>query len=285
MGGARISVGAPFFNLTFMPLVVPLLLLVPFGPMLAWKRGDAIAAGQRLMVAFAVAIALTIVAAIIEGGFDAIALFGVWLGVWLIAGAVAELAFRIKVGSASVAENWRRLAGLPRSSLGTTVAHAGLGVTVLGLVMASTWGSEAIVSVKPGDSIPIAGYVLKFDGTVSQPGPNYAETLARFSVTNSGGDEVATMAPSHRLFAASQDTTSEAAIDTIWFSQLYISLGDITADGSATVRVYFKPLVTFIWLGAIIMALGGLLSLSGRRLRVGAPRPARALTAPAAAAE
>jgi cytochrome c-type biogenesis protein CcmF len=285
LGGTRISVGAPFFDLTFVPLVVPLLMLVPFGPHLAWKRGDLKAASERLLVAFAAAIAVAILAAVLEGATDAFALFGVWLGTWLVAGAITELAYRIKVGTASLAENWRRLAGLPRSTVGTTVAHAGLGVTVLGLIIASTWGSEAITSVKPGGSVPIAGYTLKYQGPIAQPGPNYAETLAPFSVTTPWGGDM-TMQASHRLYSVSQTTTSEAAIKTIWFSQLYLSLGDIAQDGTATVHVYFKPLVTFIWLGAIIMALGGALSLTDRRLRVGAPRPARAASAiPAAPAE
>jgi cytochrome c-type biogenesis protein CcmF len=280
----RISVGAPFFGLTFIPLVVPLLMLVPFGPLLAWKRGDLRGAAERLLSAFAVAIAGAIVAAFLGGATDALALFGVWLGVWLIAGAISELAVRIKLGQASLGDSWRRLRGLPRSSLGTTVAHAGLGLTVLGLVVASTWGAEAIRTVKPGETIAIAGYALTFDGVAQRPGPNFSEIVAHFSVA-AGGREVTTLDPSRRTFQARQDTTTEAAISTLGFSQLYVSLGDIASDGSATVRAYFKPLVTFIWLGAMVMALGGLLSLSDRRLRVGAPRPARqraaAPTAPA----
>jgi cytochrome c-type biogenesis protein CcmF len=283
-GGTRISVGAPFFEMTFVPLVVPLLMLVPFGPMLAWKRGDLRAAAERLIVAFGVAIAAAIVAAILRGASDAFALFGVWLAVWLIGGAISELAYRVKIGSASLRDSWRRLAGLPRSSLGTTVAHAGLGVTVLGLVVASTWGSEAIRSIKPGDTIPIAGYVVTFDGAAVRPGPNYSELVAHFRVAE-GGRPVAVLEPAKRTFAARQDTTTEAAISTLGFSQLYLSLGDITEDRTATVRVYFKPLVTLIWLGALIMALGGLLSLSDRRLRVGAPRPARPQAAHATPAE
>jgi cytochrome c-type biogenesis protein CcmF len=284
LGDTRISVGAPFFELTFVPLVVPLLMLVPFGPLLAWKRGDIRGAAERLLAALGIAITGAIVAAFVRGATNALALFGVALGLWLIAGALSELAYRVKVGSVPAAESWRRLRGVPRSSLGTTFAHAGVGLTVLGIVVASTWGEEAIRSVKPGDTIPIAGYVLTFDGVAARPGPNYADTVGRFRV-GAGGREVAVLEPTKRTFAARQDTTTEAAISTLWFSQLYVSLGDVAADQAATVRVYFKPLVTFIWLGAIVMAFGGLLSLSDRRLRVGAPRPARAQAAPAAPAE
>ncbi len=272
--GTRISVGAPFFNLTFVPLVVPLLMIVPFGPFLAWKRGDLNAAAQRLVVAFAIAIAGAILAAVVAGDGSALALFGVWLAVWLVAGALSEFAFRVKLGRAPLRDSIARAAGLPRSAWGTTLAHAGLGFTVLGLVVASTWGAEAIRSVKPGDTVDVAGYSLTFEGLLPRTGPNYAETVARFTV-RSGGRAVAVMEPSKRLFETRQTQTTEAAIKTIAFSQLYVSLGDIGQDGTTTLRVYWKPLVTLIWLGALVMAFGGLASLSDRRLRVGAPRPAR----------
>jgi cytochrome c-type biogenesis protein CcmF len=284
LGEARISVGAPFFELTFVPLVVPLLLLVPFGPLLAWKRGDIRGAAERLLAALGIAIAGAVVAAFLRGATSALALFGVALALWLIAGAISELAYRVKVGSVPAGESWRRLRGLPRSALGTTFAHAGLGLSVLGIITASNWSEEAIRSVRPGDTVPIAGYVLTFDGVSARPGPNYADTVGRFRVS-AGGREIAVLEPAKRTFAARQDTTTEAAISTLWFSQLYASLGDVGPDQSATVRVYFKPLVTFIWLGAVVMAFGGLLSLSDRRLRVGAPHPARAAAAAPTPAE
>jgi cytochrome c-type biogenesis protein CcmF len=275
--GTVISVGAPFFNLTFVPLVVPLLLLVPFGPLLAWKRGDLEAATERLMLAFALAIAGTIVAAALGGARSALALFGVWLGVWLIAGAVSELATRIKLGSVPLGESLRRAAGLPRSAFGTTLAHAGVGVTVLGVVVATTWSTEAIRSMKPGDTVNLSGYAVTLDGYTNSAQENFDEMRVQFSVRQ-GGALVATMTPTKRSFAERQTTTTEVALKTTAFSQLYISLGDIAADGTATVRLYWKPLVTLIWLGAVIMALGGLLSLSDRRLRVGAPHPGRQRT-------
>jgi cytochrome c-type biogenesis protein CcmF len=279
-GGARISVGAPFYDLTFVPLMVPLLMLMPFGPLLAWKRGDLAAAAQRLMVAFAVALAVEILATVLAGGQSAFSLFGVWLAAWLIAGALSELAFRLRLGRAPLAESLRRAAGLPRSAFGTTLAHAGVGVTVLGLVVASTWGTELITSVRPGATLDVAGYTLRFDGFADRSGPNYTEHAALFAVSN-GGRDLGVVSPSRRLFASRETTTTEAAIRTVGLSQLYLSLGDTGDDGATTVRAYWKPLVTLIWLGALVMAAGGLLSLSDRRLRVGAPRPARARPVPA----
>jgi cytochrome c-type biogenesis protein CcmF len=275
--GEVISVGPPFYALTFVPLAVPLLFLVPFGPLLAWKRGDLAGAAQRLMAAFGVALVGTIAAAAFAGAANMLALGGVWLGVWLIAGALSELATRVRLGAMPLAGSASRLAGLPRAAFGTTLAHTGLGVTVLGIVIATTWSSEAIRSMKPGDTVDISGYAVTLDGYASAPSDNFTQTIVSFSVRQ-GGALVATMTPSKRTFAGRQTTTTEVALKNRGFSQLYISLGDITADGTATVRLYFKPFVTFIWLGAIVMALGGLLSLSDRRLRVGAPRAARGKT-------
>ena len=278
--GARISVGAPFFNLTFVPLVVPLLVIVPFGPMLAWKRGDLAAAAQRLTFAFGIAIAGAIVAAALTGWHDALALFGIWLAAWLIAGALSEVAFRIRLGRVPPGDSFSRAIGLPRSAWGTMLAHAGLGLTVLGLVAASTWSGEDIRAMKVGDEATLAGYAITLDGFLSRKGPNYDETAVRFTLRE-GGRTVATMAPAKRRFASRGTDTTESAIHTFGFSQVYISIGDIAADGTVTVRLYWRPMVTLIWLGALVMAAGGMLSLSDRRLRVGAPRPARARPAPA----
>ena len=272
--GMRISVGAPFFNLTFVPLAAPLLAMVPFGPLLAWKRGDLLAAGQRLMLAFGIALAAAIVAGAFAGFHNALALAGIGLGVWLIGGALSELALRAKLGSLSIGDSLRRAAGLPRSAFGTMLAHAGLGVTVLGIVAVTTWQGEIIRSMKPGDTATLAGYELTFNGFESRNGPNYQETAVRFTVRQ-GGNTIAVMEPAKRRFASRGMDTTESAIRTFWFSQLYLSIGDIAADGTVTARLYWKPMVTLIWLGALVMALGGLLSLSDRRLRVGAPKPAR----------
>jgi cytochrome c-type biogenesis protein CcmF len=277
LNGDRISVGAPFYNLTFAPIVVPLLMLVPFGPMLAWKRGDIAAAAERLMVAFGVALVAGILAAFLSGGGPVLALFGIALGVWLVAGALSETALRVKLGQAPFDESLRRAAGLPRAAYGSMLAHAGVGVMVIGIVAATAWPTEVIRTMKPGETVEIAGRSITLDGFVPRAGPNYRENAVRFTVRK-GGATVAAMEPSKRQFTARAMDTTEAAIRTFGLSQLYISLGDIGGDGATTVRVYWKPLVTLIWLGPLIMSLGGLVSLSDRRLRVGAPRPARRAT-------
>jgi cytochrome c-type biogenesis protein CcmF len=196
------------------------------------------------------------------------------MALWLVAGAISEIAFRIKLGVAPLAESWRRAIGLPRSSWGTALAHAGLGLTVLGIIAATTWGAESIRSMKPGDTETLAGYDLTLVGFNEHHGAEYNETGVQFDVRR-GGALVGTMEPSKRTYVDLQTSTSQAALKTIWLSQIYISIGDIAADGTTTVRSYWKPLVTLTWLGAIVMALGGLMSLSDRRLRVGVPKASR----------
>lgn len=273
--GDKISVGAPFFNLTFGPLMVPLLVAVPFGPLLAWKRGDLIGAAQRLIAAGVVALlAVAFVYAWVHGG-AVLAPLAIGLAVFVIVGALVDIAERIALFRGPLSISLRRASGLPRSAWGTMFAHAALGVTLIGIVCESTWNSEYIAAMKPGDSTKLAGYEFKFEGANQRPGPNYRELLTQFTVTENGR-LIGGMAPSKRSFITRGSSTTEAALLTRGFSQLYVSLGDINEQGAVTVRIYHKPMVLLIWFGPILMALGGLLSLSDRRLRVGAPKPAKA---------
>ncbi len=249
--GDKISVGAPFFNLTFAPLFLPLMVAVPFGPLLAWKRGDVLGAAQRLILA-------------------------IGLAVFVVAGALSDLAERTGLFRVPLPMALRRARGLPRSTWGTVFAHAGVGVALIGIVCETTWNSEYIGSMKPGDVADIAGYQLKLDGVTQRQGPNYREMLAPFTVTLDG-KPLSAMTPSKRNFTTRGSSTTEAALLTRGASQLYISLGDTAADGAIAVRIYHKPLVLLIWWGPVLMAFGGMLSLSDRRLRVGAPKPARVL--------
>jgi len=272
--GEKISVGAPFFNATFAPLMVPLLVAVPFGPLLAWKRGDILGVAQRLSAAFAIAVIGIAATLAFEGAKPVLAPFAVGLAWFVMAGAVTDIVersglFRLPLGTAL-----KRAAGLPRSSWGTVFAHFGLGVTLLGIVGETGWSAEKIVTVKPGDVISLRHYDLSFDGLVPREGPNYRELAAKFTVRR-GGDVLGILQPSKRAFATRSMTTTEAALMTRGVSQLYLSLGDQGTDGSIAVRLYHKPLVLLIWLGAVVMVAGGALSLSDRRLRVGAPKPAR----------
>jgi cytochrome c-type biogenesis protein CcmF len=277
--GDKISVGPPFFNSTFGPLFVPLLLAMPFGPLLGWKRGDLLGAAQRL-VAAAIIAAIAIAAAFaFQHGGPVLAPFGVGLAIFVMAGALIDIAERTMVLRAPLGAALRRAAGLPRSAWGTAVAHFGIGVTLLGIVAVTAWGSEHIASVRPGDSIDIAHYRLSFDGMFNRPGPNYRDVVARFTVRRTNGDLLGVMEPSRRTFPSRNMATTEASLMRRGVSQIYLSLGDPSPDGSVPVRLYFKPQVLLIWLGALIMFVGGGLSLSDRRLRIGVPRSAKASAA------
>jgi cytochrome c-type biogenesis protein CcmF len=272
--GDKISVGAPFFNATFGPLMVPLLLAMPFGPLLAWKRGDLYGVAQRLMLAFAAGLVTVAVAFALTRGGPVLAPFAFGLAVYVVVGALIDLAERAQLFRQPWRVALRRARGLPRSVFGTALAHVGIGVCLLGIVAETSYNAERIVAMTPGQTVALRDYDVTFDGLASRPGPNYREIVARFTVRRDGA-VVGTLDPSKRSFAARGMATSEAALLTRGFSQIYISLGDPGADNTIAVRLYHKPLVLLIWLGCVIMVLGGALSLSDRRLRVGAPKPAR----------
>jgi cytochrome c-type biogenesis protein CcmF len=283
--GDKISVGAPFFDLTFGPLMLPLLAIVPFGPLMAWKRGDVFAASQRLMAAFAVALAAMLVTGLFIDGASVFAALGIGLAVWLVAGALTDLAVKSGVGSVAPAVMFRRFAGLPRSVFGTALAHLGLGLTLLGIVATLSFGTEKILSMRAGETVELSGHTLRFVGLYPAQGPNYSEDRGRFELIGASGSPVGEISSAKRFFPVRQTTTTESGIKTLGFSQLYISLGDEGKDGSVVVRLWWKPLVTLIWGGGLVMMAGAAMSLMDRRLRVGAPsrrRKQASAVAPAA---
>ena len=273
--GTSISVGAPFFNLTFGALMAPLLLVLPFGPMLAWKRADIVAAAQRLMGAAALTLFVTILISALGGVSISLAPLGLLLGFWVAFGAIAELVDRSKLGRIPLGESLRRLVGLPRTAWSTAIAHFGLGVTVLGIVATTSWQTELVTTLNPGESAELSGYTVAFDSFGKQAGPNYMADEASFTITAPGGSTRQTMAD-RRVYVANGMPTTEAAIETYGFSQLYLQLGE-PLDDTHVVRIWYKPYVTLIWLGALLMALAGVVSLTDRRVRVGAPRRAAKL--------
>jgi cytochrome c-type biogenesis protein CcmF len=246
---------------------------------LAWKRGDLLGVAQRLL--WAAAVALIAVAAVfaMAGVRATLAPFAIGLAVFVIGGAITDLVERTGLFRVAPAVAARRAVGLPRATWGTALAHLGVGLALIGIVAETVWGAERIVALKPGQVVSLRNYDLTFEGLVPRQGPNYRALEGRFTVRRSGA-VLGVMEPSKRVFPSRGDTvTTEAALMTRGLSQLYLSLGDQNADGSVTVRLYHKPLVLLIWIGPLIMVLGGALSLSDRRLRIGAPRPARARAA------
>jgi len=272
--GDKISVGPPFFNRTVGPLFLLLMIAMPAGPLLAWKRGDALAVAQRLTLAagFAFLCAAAVLVGSARGSLLAAA--GLFVGVFAVAGAVVEISDRLALFREPLSHSLARARGTPRAAFGSALAHAGIGIALLGVVAESGWSEERIVALKPGERVSIARFDLAFTGLSEQGGTNWRETVGRFEI-RSGGNVVATSMPTKRVYVATGQPTTEAGITTFGLGQLYISLGDPVAGGAISARIYWKPFVLLIWLGPLLMALGGLLSLSDRRLRIGAPRRAR----------
>src|SRR5712692_3692561 len=279
-----LSVGFPFFNRTFVPLMVPALIAVAAGPLLAWKRGDLLGALQRLWLAFAAVIAVAAIGLYLTRGGPVLAVLGLALAAWVFTAALSEWAERVKLLRAPLPESWRRALSLPRAAHGMTLAHLGLAVAVAGIA-ASAFENERIEVLHQGEALPIAAYVLHLDGVAKAEGPNYSADRATITVSR-GGEPVAVMHPEKRFFPVQQMPTSMTAIHTNLLADLYVALGDSDGSGGWTVRAYWKPLVPWIWLGAVLMALGGLVSLSDRLWRVGiAARRARRASAAQPAAE
>jgi len=269
----KVSVGAPFFNSTFVPLMIPLVAAMGVGPFLAWKRGDLPGVLGRLWVALVVT-ALTVLGAVWAVGGPVMALIGVAMGAWAFVSALVEFAERIRLFRVPAGESWSRAVNLPRSAWGMTIAHAFLGIGIMGMTATSSWNEELIKGMKPGDSATVAGYTLQFETVRQGFGENYRAEVGTFRVTRDG-KPVATLEPERRSYPVSRQTTSETAIHTTAFADLYVALGDPDAQGLWVVRIYHHPLLPWIWIGALGLVFGGLVSLSDRRFRIGAPERRR----------
>ncbi|MDB5425179.1 MAG: cycK, partial [Phenylobacterium sp.] len=272
--GEPISVGPPYFNLTFLPLMAALAILLPAGPLLAWKRGDAQGAAQRLWIAAVIALGVGLLAYAVVSPRKALGAAGIGMGAWLIAGAVAELVERTRLFRISAGESLRRLVGLPRGAWGMTLAHLGLGVFVLGACFETGWKAESAEALRIGQSLDVGGYHLTLDAIADVDGPNYDAERAVIHATR-GGKPVCTGEPERRFYPAGGQTTSEVAICYRGPSHLYMVLGERRDAAGAPVwlvRAYWNPWATLIFLGPAIMGLGGLISLSDRRLRLGVAR-------------
>ena len=281
MNGPKLSVGFPFFNRTFVPLMVPMIIAVGIGPMLAWKRGDLLGALQRLWVAFLVSFVAALIIFYITYGGPVLAVLGIAIAVWLAGAVITEWAERVRLFRVPPADSFRRAINLPRAAYGMSAAHFGLAVFVAG-VSASAFSQEAIEVLPIGGSMHLAAYEIRLQAMDKVPGPNFSADRATILIT-SGGAPVATVYPERRFFPLQQQATGETAIRTNFLADLYVALGEADAAGHWTVRAYWKPLVPWIWIGCVIMAFGGLVSLSDRRWRVGAAaRSRRSAAVPAA---
>ena len=275
--GEKISVGAPFFNTVLIPIALPLAALMPIGQMLPWKRGDLVAALQRLRIAFVLGVlAAAGFAAAFGTPFLSVVTAGI--AIYLIVGGFSDIAQRVALRTTSL---WSRLRGVPLSAWGTSIAHAGMGLTLLGLA-ATGWGVETIVEMKPQQSYDVGPYQLSITAITPRNGPNYSEIYAEMEVRKNGVT-LAHIEPAKRFYQARKMARSEAGIVTHGLGQIYAAIGDSHPDGAIDARLYYKPLVTLIWIGALVMAFGGACSLADRRLRIGVARRTPATALPEAA--
>ncbi|HEY4393323.1 MAG TPA: cytochrome c-type biogenesis CcmF C-terminal domain-containing protein, partial [Polyangia bacterium] len=263
--GNKVSVGPPFFNATFVPICAPLFAALCVGPFLPWKRAELGPALARLRIAFAVSVVAAIVTAAAIDGRATLSAIAFGFGVWLIAGSVTEFVLRARRG---------RLRTMTRAAIGMTISHAALGVVVLGAVATASWQVELIRTMKPGDTAQFAGFGVKLESVVPLQGPNYVAERAAITLTANGAPYTV-LTPERRLFTVQQRQISETSIHTNLLRDLYATLGEGDAEKGWTVRLYWNPLAPWIWLGAGLCALGGFVSLSDRRLRVGAPKRSR----------
>ncbi|KZL18516.1 MULTISPECIES: heme lyase CcmF/NrfE family subunit [unclassified Pseudovibrio] len=274
--GDKISVGAPFFNLTFGPIMVPVLILMPFGQLLAWKRGDAWGVAQRLTSAFVIAMLATVGLIWFMGvsTTSIMTALGFGLAFWAIFGSLWEIIERSQLFKIGFGRSMARIKGFAPTVWSTVLGHAGLGITVLGIVTTMAFESERVEVMRPGDTLEQNGYNVTYEKSWTQNGPNYQEMVSQYTLRK-GGNVVGIMEPSKRAYNASGMPMSETSIATFGFSQVYFATGDSDENGGIVTRIYFKPLITLIWIGTLLMSLGGCIALFDRRLRVGAPVSAR----------
>ncbi len=263
-GGGKISVGPPYFELTFVPLMIPLLLALAPAPLLAWKRADL--AGVLWRLRFVGILALTASAALWwwSGGSSPLPALGMALAIWIVLAVFLNIIERLGIRKSDLRQVLRRARGVPRSVWGMSLAHIGVAVLVAGITASSSWRSEVIRSMFPGEMQEMAGYVVKFEGAETVAGPNYSAQRGIFPVM-SGERTLGILTPERRIYPVQGVRTTEAAIRTTMLADLYIVLGAPLDDGSWTVRLYHNPLVPWIWFGCILMALGGCTSILDRR--------------------
>ncbi|MGE4279293.1 MAG: heme lyase CcmF/NrfE family subunit [Magnetospirillum sp.] len=272
----KVSVGPPFFNSVFLPLMVPMVLAMAVGPLMSWKRGDLAGALARLKVAAGLSILVAIATWLLQGGS-----LGPWwaaggmaLACWLFLGTLTELAERTRLFRVPFEQSVSRLGKLPRSAWGMTLTHAGLAVFIAGMTASSAWKSESVQSQKIGETVTVAGYSFTLKDVQNVQGPNYMASRGTFEVTKDGHG-FAVMQPQKRQYKMPPMPTTEAAIETTFLGDVYAVIGDESSDGGYVTRLYYNPLVVWMWFGTAMMVVGGLVSLSDRRHRVGAPSRAR----------
>ena len=277
--GEKISVGPPFFNSSFVPMMLPLVFVLGLGPFLSWKRADLPGVFSRLKFIGIICIVATLIVWYLTRGGPVLAYVSILLAFWLAFTTIREWMLRIKLFDVPFSAAMRRARGLPRAAHGMSMAHLGLAIAMFGFIGSSAWKSEEVVFVKPGSTIAIAGFDVSFQGVKRVRGPNYIADRGVL-VVERNGQYVSTLYPERRNYPVARSSTTESAIRSTLAGDLYASIAEPAAEqegatGAWTLRILYEPLINFIWIGSFMLVLGGCLSLSDRRLRVGAPKQAK----------
>jgi cytochrome c-type biogenesis protein CcmF len=282
--GVKLSVGPQFFDRTFVPILAPGIIAMVIGPVLAWRRGKLAAVLRRLAPAAIGALLAPMLVFAFEPAAPPAALAGIALAAWAMLGVLTDLADRSGLAKQPLSTAWRRLRHQPRGVWGYAIAHFGVGVLIAGVVVSTAWRSERIETMHPGQTVEIAGRTLRFVGVTEGNVANYQAQRAEIVVERPGRPPT-TMYPERRWYPVAKSQTTNTAIATHGLGDLYLALGEPDGHGGWVLRAYYNPLVDWIWFGAILAALGGLVSLSDRRLRVSLPTRAASGAVTAASAD
>jgi cytochrome c-type biogenesis protein CcmF len=276
LGMGKLSVGPPYFNLVFVPLMAPAVFLMGLGPIARWKKASLPELAKRLRWAFVVSVLTAVSLPFLIGGWKWLVSLGLLLAIWIVTTVLVNLWERVRVTSGQLT-TLQKLRMQSRSYYGMQVAHLGVAVFIVGVTMVTGYQSEQDVKMQPGDLVHAGGYQFQFNGVTNVTGPNYVGARAELIVSRNGVERER-MYPEKRNYTASGNVMTETAIDSGLFRDLYVSLGEPVGSGAWSVRVYYKPFVGWIWGGAVLMAIGGGLALSDRRYALAArkEREARA---------
>jgi cytochrome c-type biogenesis protein CcmF len=263
----KLSVGAPYFQAVFVPLMTPAIFLIGLGPLARWKQANLPELAVRLRWAFGVSVITALVAPFFMGEWKPFVSFGLLMAFWVIASVVASLIHRLR--SSGKEGLFAKLAAQSRSYYGMHAAHLGIAVFIIGVALVGGYETEKDVRMDIGDTVEVGGYTFRFNGVKKGPGPNYVADIGNVDVLRNG-EKMRVLEPEKRVYNASGMAMTEAAIDTGIFRDLYVALGEPLENGAWIVRVYHKPFVDWIWFGCMLMALGGGLAITDRRYRLSA---------------
>ena len=283
LGLGKISVGPPYFDTVFVPLLTPLVFLMGVGPLARWKQAELPDLASRLKGAAGAASVAALATAWLKGDIGVVGVLGLLMAFWIIASLATDLVERLRPAGGFRTGVLHRARQIPRATAGMLLAHLGIAIFIIGVTFVKTGEVERDVQMQTGDTTEIRGLVFTFRGVREVSGPNYRAAQGQIDVTENG-NTIATLRPEKRFYPASQSTMTEAAIEPGLTRDLYVSLGEAVDGGAWIVRVYLKPFVDWIWGGCLVMALGGLLAASDRRYRARIRQTANAGASTSAAA-